>query len=410
MVFIADFHIHSKYSRATSPNMDLKNLARFAKVKGINLLGTGDFTHPQWLVELKDNLKPCENGLFIYKYVHFILTAEICTLFYDKGKAKKVHIILFAPSFEVVEKINKALSKYGNLSADGRPILKLDAKDLVKIILDISEKCFFVPAHIWTPHFSLFGANSGFDSIEECFQEQTKNIYALETGLSSDPAMNWQLSCLDRYSLISNSDSHSPSKIGREANVFDCKLDYDEILNVLKTKDRKKFLYTIEFFPEEGKYHFDGHRKCKVRLSSRETLKNRNLCPVCGKKLTIGVMHRINQLADRNSGFILSTAIPFKHLIPLPEVISLAINKGVGTISVEKEYNKLINQAGTELDILMNVDKEELEKITLPKIAEGIIKIREKKVKILPGYDGIYGKINILWDKPSISSSLLRGS
>ncbi len=398
MVFVADFHIHSKYSRATSPNMDLENLAWFAKLKGIGLLGTGDFTHPQWLIDLKKNLKPCENGVFIYKSVHFVLTCEVCTIFYDKGKAKKVHIILFAPGFEVVEKIKKALSKYGNLGADGRPILKLEAKNLVKIVLNISDNCFLVPAHIWTPHFSLFGANSGFDSIEECFQEQTKNIYALETGLSSDPAMNRRISYLDRFSLISNSDSHSPSKIGREANVFDCKLEYNEILNVLKTKDNKKFLYTIEFFPEEGKYHFDGHRKCNVRMTPREALNNQNLCPVCGKKLTIGVMHRIEQLADRNAGFSLSKKIPFKHLIPLPEVISQAINRGIGTVSVEKEYNKLINRIGAEFDILMNVDREELEKVTLPKIAEGIIKIREKEVKILPGYDGVYGKIKILWD------------
>ncbi|MCK5534752.1 DNA helicase UvrD, partial [bacterium] len=395
MVFIADFHIHSKYSRATSPNMDLENLARFAKVKGVDLLGTGDFTHPQWLVELKDNLKPCENGIFIYKDVHFVLTTEICTIFYDKGKAKKVHIILFAPSFEVVEKINKALSKYGNLSADGRPILKLEAESLVKIILDISEECFLVPAHIWTPHFSLFGASSGFDNIGECFKEQAKNIYALETGLSSDPEMNWQLSCLDRYSLISNSDSHSPSKIGREANVFNCQLDYNDILKVLKTKDKKKFLYTIEFFPEEGKYHFDGHRKCKVRLSPREALNNSNLCPFCRKKITIGVMHRINQLADRNSRFIPSTAIPFKHLIPLQEIISQMLNTGIGTIRVEREYNKLINQLGTEFDILMNVSKEKLDKVTLPEISEGIVMVREKQVEILPGYDGVYGKIKI---------------
>ena len=399
MVFIADFHIHSKYSRATSPSMDVENLANFAKIKGINLLGTGDFTHPQWLSELKENLKPLGNGLFIYKDMHFILTAEVNNIFYQKGVAKKVHIIIFAPSFEVVEKINKALSKYGDLSVDGRPVLNLDAQSLVKMILDISKDCLLVPAHIWTPHFSLFGANSGFDNIYDCFQDQVENIYALETGLSSDPVMNWRLSCLDKYSLISNSDSHSPSKIGREANVFDCELDYNEILNVLKTKDKKKFLYTIEFFPEEGKYHFDGHRKCNVRISPSEALNNQDLCPICGKRLTIGVMHRIEELADRGFGFVPSNAVSFKHLIPLKEVISQSLDAKVGTLGVDNEYNRLVTQVGTEFDILLNVRREELERVISPKITEGIIKTREGKVEILPGYDGVYGEIKILWDE-----------
>jgi len=399
MEFIADFHIHSKYSRATSRDMNLENLDKWAKIKGIKVLGTGDFTHPQWSKELKENLEPAEPGLFKLKNsnseTRFILTTEVSCVYSKKGKVRKIHIIIFAPSFEIVEKINVQLGWIGNLKSDGRPILGLDAKELVKIVLNVSPDCLIVPGHIWTPWFSLFGSRSGFDSIEECFEEYSKYIYAGETGLSSDPAMNWRLSALDKITLISNSDSHSPAKIGREANVFDAEISYYEILKAIKEKDPKRFLYTIEFFPEEGKYHYDGHRLCGISLSPKESKKYNNICPVCTKPLTIGVLHRVEQLADRPEGFKPENAIPFKSLIPLEEIIADALSVLPGTIQVEREYKKLIENFGNEFNVLLKANKEDLEKTTLPEIVEGIIKTREGKVFVEPGYDGVYGKIKI---------------
>ncbi len=395
MQFIADFHIHSKYSRATSKDMDVENLSRWAKLKGISLLGTGDFTHHLWLEELKSRLEPKDNGLFVFDGVNFILTAEISSIYSKNNKAYRIHNVLIAPSFKTVDKINARLSNIGNLASDGRPILGLDAKELVKIVLDIDPDCIIVPGHIWTPWFSLFGSSSGFDKIEYCFEEQTKNIFALETGLSSDPAMNWRLSALDRFSLISNSDSHSPSKIGREANVFDCELDYFEIRDALKTKDKKRFLYTIEFFPEEGKYHFDGHRNCGICFSPAESKKHNNRCPKCGRPLTIGVMHRVDQLADRAEGFVPPDSIPFKNFIPLEEIIADAKGMGKASQAVSKEYFSIVQKFGTEFNVLAKASKEELLEAISPKIAKGIISVREGKVKIIPGHDGEYGKIKI---------------
>ncbi|MBU0476659.1 endonuclease Q family protein, partial [Patescibacteria group bacterium] len=328
MKFIADFHIHSKYSRATSPQMDLENLDKWAKIKGIKVLGTGDFTHPEWFKNLKKKLEPAESGLFKIKNkeseTRFILTSEISCIYSKGGKVRKIHILVFAPSFEVVEKINKQLSRIGNLKADGRPILGLDAKELAKIVLNASEDCLVVPAHLWTPWFSIFGSKSGFDSIEECFEDYSKYIFAGETGLSSDPAMNWRLSILDKITLISNSDAHSPQKIGREANVFDIEVSYSAICEAIKSKDTQKFLYTIEFFPQEGKYHYDGHRNCNICLSPKESKKYNNLCPNCGRPLTIGVLNRVDILADREDDFKSEGAIPFKSLIPLTEIIAEA--------------------------------------------------------------------------------------
>ncbi|MEW6686654.1 MAG: endonuclease Q family protein [Candidatus Edwardsbacteria bacterium] len=397
--FIADFHLHSKYSRATSSDMDIENLSRWAKTKGITLLGTGDFTHPNWVRELKEKLKPVGNGLYQFskgeEETYFILTAEVNNIFTKEGKTRRIHNIIFAPSFEVVDKINYQLGKFGILTADGRPVLSFFASRLVEMVLDISPECLIVPAHIWTPHFSLFGANAGFDRIEECFEEQTKNIFALETGLSSDPAMNWRLSALDRYSLISNSDAHSPSRIGREANVFNCQLSYPEIVDVLKKKDKNRFLYTIEFFPQEGKYHFDGHRNCQTRISPTEARLNNNLCPACGKKITVGVMHRLENLADREEGIVSSNAIPFKNLIPLEEIIADVLDLGVKTTTVENEYQKLIKNFDNEFNVLLELPQKALASVTSKEIAEGIINVREGKVEILPGYDGEYGKIKI---------------
>ncbi|KPK38450.1 MAG: DNA helicase UvrD, partial [Omnitrophica WOR_2 bacterium SM23_29] len=283
----------------------------------------------------------------------------------------------------------------GDLVSDGRPVLKLDAKDLVKICLDISSDCFIVPSHAWTPHFSIFGSNSGFDSVEECFGEETKNIHCLETGLSSDPQMNWRLSKLDRYALISNSDSHSPHRVGREANALNCDLNYKQIIDAIKSKDRKRFLYTIEFFPEEGKYHYDGHRNCKARVAPKDAIRNKNLCPICGRKLTVGVMHRVEELADRPEGFIPDNAVPFKHMIPLDQII--ADVRGVGEMaqSVEREYMEIVSKCDNEFNVLLRMSEAELKSQLPQKIAEGVIRVREGKVNILPGYDGEYGTIKI---------------
>ncbi len=395
--FIADFHIHSKYSRATSDQMDVENLDRHARAKGIKLLGTGDFTHPQWLFELKTKLKPTEGELFRYGETLFVLTAEVCNNFRHKGVGKRVHNLIFAPSFETVEQINQALQPYGDLRVDGRPNLALSASDLVKLVLDISPDCFIVPAHVWTPWFSLFGANSGFDRIVDCFEDQTENIYALETGLSSDPPMNWRLSCLDRFTLISNSDAHSPVKIGREANIFDIPLSYREIIEAIKTK--RGFLCTIEFFPQEGKYHYDGHRKCDVCLSPKESRELNNLCPVCGAPLTVGVMHRVDELADRPDGFTPQKAVPCKHLVPLIEIISEALDVGEETVTAKNQYDRLIQRFGSEFDVLLEVPAEQLERFAPRRVCEGILRARNGEVHISPGYDGVYGEVRVLEEK-----------
>jgi uncharacterized protein (TIGR00375 family) len=399
MEFIADFHLHSKYSRATSQKMDLENLNKWANIKGILVLGTGDFTHPLWLKEIKEKLESAEPGLFKLKNsdskTRFILTTEVSCVYFKGGKQRKIHLIIFSPSVEVCEKINNYLKLYGNLEADGRPTLNLDAKELLKIVLNVSKDCLVVPAHIWTPWFSLFGSKSGFDSIEECFEDYSKYIFAGETGLSSNPAMNWRLSVLDRITLISCSDAHSPSHIGREANVFNCELSYFEILKAIKEKDKNKFLYTIEFYPEEGKYHYDGHRNCGVSFSPKETKKYNGICPVCKKPLTIGVLSRIEQLADRPEGFVPENAIPFKSLVPLEEIIADALGKNTKTVEVEKHYKNLIENFGNEFTVLLKASRSDLEAVTLPEIAEGIIRAREGKVFIEPGYDGVYGKVKI---------------
>jgi uncharacterized protein (TIGR00375 family) len=399
MKFIADFHLHSKYSRATSPQMDLENLDKWAKIKGIKVLGTGDFTHPEWFKNLKEKLELAEPGLFKLKNsaseTRFILTVEISCVYSKKGRVRKIHIIIFSPSFEVVEKINVQLGWIGNLKADGRPILGLDAKELTKIILNISENCLVVPAHAWTPWFGIFGSKSGFDSIEECFEDYSKYIYSVETGLSSDPLMNWRLSALDRITLISNSDSHSPTRIGREANVFDTDLSYSAIIEAIKSKNPQKFLYTIEFFPQEGKYHYDGHRACGISLSPQETKKYNGICPVCGRPLTVGVLNRVEELADRPEGFKPEKAILFKSLVPLEEIIADALGQGPGTKEVGKEYQSLIDKFGSEFNVLLEAPKGNLTGVTLPEIAEGIMRVREGKVVKEPGYDGVYGKIRI---------------
>lgn len=400
-MLIADFHIHSRYSRATSGEMNIREISQYAKVKGIDILGTGDFTHPHWLDELEDCLKPVSYGVYEYDSIHFFLTGEISCIYSQSGKVRKIHILVFAPSFEIVHKLDRELSRIGNLNADGRPILGISAKELTKIVLEASDDCFVVPAHIWTPWFSLFGANSGFDDIKECFGELTSQIYALETGLSSDPEMNWALSSLDRFTLISNSDAHSPANLGREANIFNCKIDYKEIVSAIKNRERDKFLGTIEFFPQEGKYHYDGHRNCNVCLSPNETKKYNNVCPRCGKHLTIGVMHRVCELADREIGFKPQGAIPFTSLVLLKQVIGEAIGKTPKSAEVDKLYHYLIEKFGNEFKIMLEVPVDELSKVH-PKIAEAIARVKERKVKISPGYDGVYGKVKIFEEEKRV--------
>ncbi len=396
MEFIADFHIHSKYSRATSRNMDVKNLGEWAKLKGITLMGTGDFTHHLWLEELKHTLEDCGNGLFKYAGVYFMLTAEISSIYSKGGKGYRIHNLIFAPSFAVVDKINNALFRRGaNLSSDGRPIVGIAAAELARMVFDIDENCMIVPAHIWTPWFSVFGSMSGFDRIEDCFEEQTPKIFACETGLSSDPAMNWRLSALDKFTLISNSDAHSPQKIGREANVFNCELDYKTIREVLRTKDNSRFLYTIEFFPEEGKYHFDGHRLCGIRWSPKETREHNGRCSKCGKPVTVGVVNRVENLADRPEGFRPEDAIPFKSFIPLDEIIADAKGIGKASIEVAREYRAAVAKFGTEFEILRRAPKEDLLKGLPARVAEGVLRVRQGKVNIRAGYDGEYGTVSI---------------
>lgn len=398
LMLIADLHIHSKYSRATSPDMNIDELEKFAKLKGIGLLGTGDFTHPTWLAELKEKLKPVGGFLQSEKaQLNWLLTAEISNIYSEGGRVRKIHHVLVAPSFEVVDQINEFLGKLGNLKADGRPIFgKMNSAELVERIMSISKDCLVIPAHIWTPWFSLFGSMSGFDRIKDCYQDQLKHIHALETGLSSDPAMNWRLSQLDPFTLVSNSDCHSayPWRLGREANVMDVS-NYSEFVKAIVGRDPKKFLFTIEVDPNYGKYHYDGHRNCNVRLSPDETKKVGGICPVCKSHLTIGVLNRVEELADRPEGFRPEGAVPFKSLIPLSELIAIVLGKGVATKQVWAEFYKLISKFGSEYSLMLNASIEELQSITLPKLAEVIILNREGKIKILPGYDGVYGQPQI---------------
>ncbi len=407
MRFIADLHIHSKYSRATSSDMSPESIWRWAQLKGIAVIGTGDFTHPEWSRELKEKLEPRGNGLFglgkkfrkdaipesCRADVSFLLTAEISCIFSRNGKTRKVHALILAPDFSVCERVSAALSKIGRLESDGRPILGLDAAELLKIVVDSSPKAMFVPAHAWTPHFSVFGAASGFDSLEECFGDLTPHIHAIETGLSSDPPMNWRLSALDGITLISNSDAHSPAKIGREANIFETEVAYAAILEAIRT--RKGFAGTIEFFPEEGKYHYDGHRACEVSLSPKETIRENYRCPVCGKKVTVGVMHRVEKLADREEGFRPGGSPSFVSIIPLQEIIAETLKVGVNSKKVNGAYMALIERLGNEFRILIDASLEEIEDAGLPQLAEAIGRVRSRRVHIAPGYDGEYGRIKI---------------
>ena len=406
-MFIADFHVHSAYSRATSKECVPEFLDLWARRKGLALIGTGDFTHPRWFADIESLLVPAEPGLFKLKSkdsgTRFLLTTEISNIYSRGGATRRVHNLVFAPDTATVRKINESLIRRGaNLISDGRPIIGLDSEELLKMVLGANPEAAFVPAHAWTPWFSVFGSMSGFDSLEEAFGEETKNIFAIETGLSSDPAMNWRLSKLDNISLISNSDSHSLQRLGREANVFDAELSYQGIMDAIKSRDCSKFLETIEFFPEEGKYHFDGHRNCGVSLSPEETLKIGGKCPVCGKPLTIGVLNRVHKLADRPNGYVDEKKIPYKSLIPLDEIIAEAYGVGTSSKKVKEEYERIVSVV-PELEVLMDKSEAELFSSIDPKIAEGIVKVRRGEVEIDPGYDGEYGKIKIFKEEKANS-------
>ena len=407
MKLVADFHIHSRFARATSKRVNLASLDEWAERKGISVMGTGDFTHPLWLKELKAGLESAEEGLYKRKgggETRFVFTSEISCIYKKGGRVRKIHLILVVPSLAAVEKINTELAKIGNIASDGRPILGLDAKEAARIVLEADPTSLIIPAHIWTPWFSVFGSKSGFDSLKECFQEYTKYIYAIETGLSSNPQMNWRLSLLDNITLLSNSDAHSLEKIGREANVFDTELSYPALREAIVEKDPEKFLYTIEFFPEEGKYHYDGHRLCNVVMSPEQSKKQKNICHACKRLLTIGVLNRVAELADRKEGEKPKVVIPYKSLIPLQEIIADVMRQGVGTKRGKVEYAKLTEQVGNELYVLLDATEKELSKVTLPEITQGIMQVREGKVRIEPGYDGEYGKIKLLEKEQGIAA------
>ncbi len=400
--FLADLHIHSRFSRATSPLMRPAALNKAAKEKGIRVLGTGDFTHPGYLKELQEHLETDGSGLYVCKDdplgTRFMLTAEVSNIFTQGGKGRRIHTCILAPDIEVAGEIQERLASLGNISSDGRPIFGFPVKDLVRLVMGVSSRCMVIPAHIWTPWFSLFGARSGFDSLEECFEEQAVHIHALETGLSSDPQMNWRLSALDAYTLVSNSDAHSPGKIAREANVFSCELTYDAITAAIKDP-AKGFLGTIEFFPEEGKYHYDGHRSCGVCFTPAQTIEHHGLCPVCNQPLTVGVLHRVEELADRPEGFVPPGALPCVHLVPLEEILAESMGVKSVTARVKREYRRLVNAGYTEMQILLWMDEEELGSLVSPRVFEGIMRVRRGEVIIRPGHDGLYGMVRIFQEE-----------
>jgi uncharacterized protein (TIGR00375 family) len=396
MRFIADLHIHSRFSRATSREMEVPMLDRFCRKKGIALCATGDFTHPEYLRLLREQLEPAGDGLFRHGETHFILNVEVSSIYSAHGRLRRIHNLVFVPDFATAEKFNAMLGRHGKLESDGRPTVGLASYEMLARLLEMDERAFLVPAHIWTPWFSLYGSNSGFDTVEECFGDLSDRIFAVETGLSSDPPMNWRLSALDSRTLISNSDAHSPSRLGREANVFDCELSYDALLEVLKTKDRARFLETLEFFPEEGKYHFDGHRNCRVVMTPGEARAGDDLCPVCGRRVTIGVLHRVEALADRRPDECPKDVIPYRSLVPLEEIVAEALEKGRDSQAVQAVYDSLCAGLGSEFAVLLDAPAAEIERVAGERVALGVERMRRGEVEKRPGYDGVFGVISVL--------------
>lgn len=417
MRVIADLHIHSRFSRATSEKMTISEIARFARIKGLTIVGTGDFTHPRWFGELRQELAEIPNTN-LYKMarqstsdVHFMITGEVATIFNYGGEVKKIHHVILTPTLETAAQINDRLTRYGNLASDGRPLLDMTAPQLVEEIMQVTRENMVIPAHAWTPWFSLFGAFSGFDRFEDCYQDTTKHITALETGLSSDPPMNWRLSSLDKFTLVSNSDSHShwPWRMGREANVFELESPaYAGVVDAIRKKDSNRFCYTIETDPAYGKYHWTGHRNCNVSFSPLEATKFGNVCPVCRRKLTKGVEQRVEELADRPVGFKPPKTVGYRHLLPLSEIITTVL--GASYPSVQKVweiYNALIAKFGDEYTVLIDAKVEEMLKVVDPRVAEAIIRVREEKVRVTPGYDGVYGQL-VLFEEEKPQGSVER--
>lgn len=412
---VLDFHIHSRYSRACSKDLTLPNIAFWAARKGVDIVGTGDFTHPKWFAEIEGQLQQQGNGLLKLKTecaqgrsaenVQFILSGEISSIYSHNGKVRRIHNLLLVPSLQDAARVIAKLEQRGaKLGSDGRPIVGISSKELLATVLDISDQIMLIPAHVWTPHFGLFGSKSGYDSVEECFEEMSAKITCLETGLSADPQMFWRISQMDRFTLISCSDPHSLHRIGRECNVFDLKdedVSYAEITKILTNKDSSRFLYTLEYYPEEGRYHYDGHRDCKVSAHPSTTAKLKGVCPNCGRQLTVGVLSRAEQLSDRPEGYMPEGAIPFKRFVVLEEIIAASYGIGTASKKVQQEYLR-ITEKRSELDILINLKEEELERFVPPRIAKAIIKMRSGQIRIDPGYDGEYGKIHIFDSEPQI--------
>ena len=415
MKYIADFHVHSRFSRATSKEMDVEHLYTGAQIKGITVLATGDVTHPGWFEEIGTKLEPAEQGLYRLKHdiashcdekiphsclhpVRFVLTSEISCIYKKVGKTRKNHNLVFLPDIASAALFNKRLEKIGNIASDGRPILGLDARDLLEILLEISDQAFLVPAHIWTPWFSLLGSKSGFDSLTDCFEDLSHYIFAVETGLSSDPEMNWRVSSLDGLTLISNSDAHSIGKIGREGNIFNTELSYPAIRSAIQSGNEQQFLGTYEFYPEEGKYHLDGHKKCNICFVPEMTFKHKGICPVCNKPLTVGVLNRVEVLSDRKLGEKPSKTHPFYSRVPLIEILSEIFNAGTGSKKIIQHYMNVLHLLGSELSILNSLSISDIESAKIPLLGEAIKRMREGKIAIDPGYDGEFGKVKIFTD------------
>lgn len=419
---IFDFEIHSKYSRACSTELNPLNIGKWASRKGVDIIGTGDFTHPKWLAEIKEQLQEQDNGLLRLKDEYakqaagfgagelpqFILSAEISSIYSHNGKTRRIHNLFLAPSVAAVEKFIAKLQERGaKLASDGRPIVGIPSKELLQIALSVSEDIMMIPAHVWTPYFGLFGSMSGYDSVEECFEDMAPHIYALETGLSADPEMFWRISQFDKYTLVSCSDAHSLPRIGRECNMLDLdgsEVSYEELARIIKEKDSGKFKATLEYWPEEGRYHYDGHRDCKVSLHPKQTAKlpknekGRPLCPKCGSPLTVGVLSRVEQLADRPEGYVPKGAIPGRHFVVLEEIIAAGMGKTTASKKVQEEYLRMTANH-IEIDILLELSEDELKKITSPEVINAIMKMRSGKVDVTPGYDGEYGKIKLFEER-----------
>jgi uncharacterized protein (TIGR00375 family) len=404
MRVFADFQLHSPYSRATSKNMNLKELARFASIKGLGVVGTGDCTHPGWRKEIRKGLQDgSDSGLYRLKdsslQLQYMITGEVNTTFQVGGKSRRIHHCLLAPSIESADAMSDRLAKYGNLSSDGRPTLRATAPELVDEVLEADGECVIFPAHAWTPWFSLFGANSGFDRFTDCYQDRSDKIFALETGMSSDPPMNWRLSQLDRLCLVSNSDAHSawPWRLGREANVFDLEhLTYLNLVRSIKDKDPKRFLFTIETSPAYGKYHWTGHRECQVSMSAKDARRLEDKCPKCGKRMTRGVEERVEELADRPEGYAPKNPIAYRHLLPLSEIIALVIGDlDPGSTKVWDKYNVLVGKFGSEYSVMLDSPEDQLITTAGPEIASAILRVRNDNIFVKAGYDGVYGRLDL---------------